>query len=279
MPYFDEEGTKVAKGKHVVPKGVAVEELDGGKKKLSEECPPDLKDLLTSKGLIPVYDKMVAAIVDEGNTRSLFGKWKDLEFASIIDLFRDEFAEKAVKVSLCKRSSAMKTYRWIEFIDTEEVPDYIPQYDVVNTSGQVIKTMYTTLEFPYGVAVEELKQWKGRNTLKEKIPIYVEKMMTEKDLMVEYTDLVDACVSEGVGARFKAWNIDKLKEIIKYHTPKFEKKGVALFVSHKQEYISHGKHGGHHEFFRWIEFVDREIQPNYHPQRDAETKDEQCIIS
>jgi hypothetical protein len=173
----------------------------------------------------------------------------------------------------------MKTYRWIEFIDTEEVPDYIPQYDVVNTSGQVIKTIYTTLEFPYGVVVEELKQWGGRKKLKENIPIYVQKMMTEKDLMVEYTDLVDACVSEGVGARLKAWNIDKLKEIVKYYTTKFEKKGVAVFVSHKREYVSHGQHGGHYEFFRWIEFVDREVQPNYYPQRDAETTDEKCVIS
>lgn len=280
MPYFDQEGTEVAKGKHVVPNGVAVEELDGGKKKLSEECPAPLKELLSRKdGLMDVYDQMVAAVVETSGTRSMFGNWKDAEFASVIDLFRDDFAEHGIKVSLCKRSSAMKTYRWLEFIDVGEAPEYIPQYDVANTSGQIIKTCYTTLEFPYGVAVEELKQWKGRKHLKEKIPIYVEKLLTEKDLMVEYNALVDACVENGVGARFKSWNIKKLLEIVKEHTPKFETKGIAVFVSHKQEYISHGQNGGHVEMFRWIEFVDREAQPNYYPQRHAETKDEKCVIS
>jgi len=33
----------IAKGNHVVPPGAAVEELDGGKKKLRGECPPELK--------------------------------------------------------------------------------------------------------------------------------------------------------------------------------------------------------------------------------------------
>ena len=62
----------------------------------------------------------------------------------------------------------------------------------------------------------------------------------------------------------------------------FSKKGVEIFVCHKQEYISHGQ-GGHFEYFRWIEFVDREVQPSYYPQRDAETKDQKgfddgCIL-
>jgi hypothetical protein len=281
MPYTANEGTEVAGGKYIVPPGVAVEELDGGKKKLSEKCPQDLEELLEKKGMKTVYDDLVKAIVKEGNTRSLFGDWKDKEFVSVIDLFADEFATKAIKVVLCKRvSNGMAgTQRWIEFIDTEIAPDYIPQYDASSRSGQAIKTMYNTLKFPEGVAVEELKQWNGRKQLKEKIPIYVEKLLREKDVMREYNDLVEACVKEGVGRRFNNWKMSKLLIIQEEFSPRFEAKGVAIFLSLKDEWVSHGKHGGHMEKFRWIEFVDREKQPNYTPQRDAETKEEKCIIS
>jgi len=279
MSDVDAEGKDVAGGKHVVPPGVAVEELDGGKKKLSKECPQDLALLLQKKNLIMTYDKMVDAIVSESNTRNLFGKWKDEEFASIVDLFRDDFAKQGIKVALCKRSSGSGTKRWLEFIDIEVAGNYVSQYDVANQSGQTIKTCYTTLEFPNGVAVEELKQWNGRKLLKDKIPPHVQKMLEDKDLFDEYDALVEACINEGVGSNWKAWNIKKLGEVKDAHAPKFEAKGVSIFVSHKQEYISHGQHGGHTEHFRWIEFVDREEQPNYFPQRDADTKDEQCVIS
>lgn len=280
MPFEDHEGTEVAKGNHVVPKGVAVEELDGGKKKLSEKCPPELKELLEEKDLVSIYDKMVAAVVEEGATRSMFGKWQDAEFDSILDLFRDEFAEKGVKVALCKRSSGSGTYRWLEFIDVDVAENYVPQYDVGNYSGQVIKTMYTTLQFPNGVAVEELKQWgDARQRLKEKIPIYVEKLIDSKYLKPEYDALVAECIEYGIGRNFKNWKVEKLQEVIKNHTPSFEAKGVSIFVCKKEEYISHGQYGGHMEYFRWIEFVDRELQPNYAPQRDADGKKESCVIS
>mmetsp|Transcript_5372 Transcript_5372/g.15672 ORF Transcript_5372/g.15672 Transcript_5372/m.15672 type:complete len:97 (-) Transcript_5372:316-606(-) len=96
--------------------------------------------------------------------------------------------------------------------------------------------------------------------------------------MTEYYALVDACVEEGIGRKLKGWNLKKLKIIVDEHRPKFEAKGVALFISLKKEYIQHGK-SGHVEHFRWIEFVDRDIQPNYYPQRDATTRDEKCVIS
>lgn len=62
------------------------------------------------------------------------------------------------------------------------------------------------------------------------------------------------------------------------YRPMFADKGVDVFVCHKQEYVSHGQHGGHMEYFRWIEFVDRAEQPSYAPQRDAEAKDEACAV-
>ena len=48
------------------------------------------------------------------------------------------------------------------------------------------------------------------------------------------------------------------------------------------EFKQHGQ-SGHWEYFRWIEFVDREEQPSYHPQYDAETKKQKgfgdgCLI-
>lgn len=270
---------EVAKGKHTVPEGVAVEELNGGTKKLSAQCPPEVKSVLESHGLVVVYDKMVDAICKQGDTRSAFGRWKDAEFNNIIDLFRDEFSEKGVKIALCKRQSGGGTHRWIEFIDMNKVGDYVPQYDTNNYSGQVIKTCFTTLEFPYGVAVEELKAWKNRQALRDTIPIFVEKMLTAKDLMTEYEMLVEECIESGVGPNTKMWNIGNLKEIMAKYQPIFEKKGVAVFISHKQEFISHGQYGGHYEYFRWIEFVNREEQPNYQPQRDANAKDEQgCAV-
>jgi hypothetical protein len=280
MPTVDSdelECIQVAKGKHVVPEGVAVKALDGSKKKLAPEvCPLPLAKLLADTDLRMVYDKLVQTIDKESNTRNVFGMWKDEEFISIVDLFRDEFAEQGVKVVLCQSKSGTCSFRrWLEFINVHVASNYVPQYDVENHSGQVVKTIYTTLEFPYGVAVEPLMNWgNGKKKLKEKMPINVKKMMKEKKLMAEYDSLIDACVKEGVGSRFNNFKkTDKLKAVIDRHSPAFEQKGVGLFLSLKSEYVSHGKYGGHYEYFRWLELVDRSLQPNYFPQRDAATYD------
>lgn len=272
------DGEEVANGKHVVPKGVAVEELKNyrGHNALKNTTPEGVVEMLQSKGLMGVYDKFVESVYDEKTTRSTFtGKWKDGEFASILDCFRDDFADKGVKVVLCKRSSASGSYRWLEFIDVEVAVDYVPQYDVSNRSGQVIKTVYRRLQFPDGVAVEELKEWGGRKKLKERIPIRVEKMLEKYDLRKEYDQMVDHVIEAGVSSVFKSWSISKLKELMKVYQPMFKEKGVEIFVSRKDEWVSTGQ-GGYMRYFRWIEFVDRELQPNYTPQRDAETKD--CTV-
>lgn len=272
----------VADGKHTVPPGIAVEELDGGKKKLAEKCPPYVQELLESKGLMGVYDKLVKTVVEESRTRTTFGGWKDMEFDSIISVFRDEFAEGGVKVALCKRKSGGGTYRWLEFIDIEAAGTYVPQFDVHNMSGQVIKTCYTKVEFPNGVAVEKFnRHGKARKKLKERMPIYVETMMKDKDLMDEYNALIDQlCGTEkGWGDN---WKTSLVNGIVQEHAGKFEKKGVSLFLAMKVEYISHGQHGGHNEYFRWLEFVDREQQPNYIPQRGTDERTEgkkECVIS
>ena len=288
--YVGEEGAEGAKEEvltellsgYSVPKGVAVEELKnyGGHKKLRDECPPAVQEMLTAKGVFDVYEKFVQSISDEKNTRGPLGKWKDAQFISVLDQFQDSFVDKGIKVALCKRSSGKGTFRWLEFIDVEKLEEpYVPQYDVSNMSGQIIKTVYTKLEFPNGVAVEELKQWGGRKKLKEKIPVHVETMLNKKDLMAEYTQMVDHVLESGVSKNMKNWNMEKLKAIMDEYKPKFAAKGVDVFVSHKQEYVSHGQYGGHNEYFRWIEYVDRELQPTYQPQRSAEEKDEKgCSI-
>ena len=278
----EEKISSALKSGHTVPKGVAVEELKNykGFKKLREECPPAVQELLNSKdGLFEVYEKFVDTIASEKNTRGPLGKWRDAQFVSVLDQFQDSFIAQGVKVALCKRRSGKGTYRWLEFIDVEALEEpYVPQFDVANMSGQIIKTVYCKLKFPNGVAVEELKQWSGRKKLKEKVPIYVEKMLQKKDLMTEYNQLVDHVIESGVSSNFKNWKIGKLQLILDEYKPMFAAKGIDVFVSHKQEYVSHGQYGGHTEFFRWIEYVDRELQPNYMPQRSAEEKDEKCSI-
>jgi len=278
QPGFN-DGEEVADGKHVVPNGVAIEELKNyrGHKELRNTTPEGVVEMLQPKYLMGVYDKFVQSVYDEKTTRSSFtGKWKNAEFASILDAFREDFADKGVKVVLCKRSSGSGSYRWLEFIDVEVAGDYVPQYDVSNRSGQVIKTVYKRLKFPEGVAVEELKEWNGRKKLKERIPIRVEKMLDKYDLRKEYDQMVDHVIEAGVSSVFKSWKISKLKELIKVYQPMFLAKGVDLFVSKKEEWVSTGN-GGYMRYFRWIEFVDRELQPNYTPQRDAETKDD-CTV-
>lgn len=80
------------------------------------------------------------------------GRWKDQEFNSVLDQFRDDFAAKGVKVAFCKRKSLNGHRRWLEFIDVEKSGgSYVPQFDIDNMSGQVINTCYTKLEFPNGV--------------------------------------------------------------------------------------------------------------------------------
>lgn len=90
--YLEEEGAKAsnddtavetegteAKGGHVVPPGVAVEELKnyGGHKKLRDECPEDVQKMMTDKGLFDVYDRFVGAVANEKKSRGPLGKWRE----------------------------------------------------------------------------------------------------------------------------------------------------------------------------------------------------------
>eukprot|EP00934_Nitzschia_sp_Nitz4_P002769 Nitzschia sp. Nitz4//scaffold237_size30108//11060//11902//NITZ4_007992-RA/size30108-processed-gene-0.19-mRNA-1//1//CDS//3329543506//2759//frame0 len=280
MTIEDATKTEVADSHHSHPKGVIVEELDGGKKKLSDVVPADLAALLEKKGLRAVYDRFVDKIVHSGKTRNMFGHWKDAEFVTILDLFHHEFTAGGVNVVLCKGQSDKVVKRWLEFIDLEEAKGYVPQFDVQHLSGQHIKTAYSTIEFPYGVAVEELKHWgRARYDISKKTPPMVEEMMKKKGLEDEYHALVDEVIRECEG-HWKDWPKEVLINIRNKYEPKFEEKNVVVFIGSIDEYISHGEFGGHIEHFRWIEFVDRDEQPNYYPQRNTKDEsDDKCVIS
>ena len=55
--------------------------------------------------------------------------------------------------------------------------------------------------------------------LKEKVPVYVEKMLEKYDLMKEYEQMVDHVVEAGVGSKSNRWNIEKLKVCKLFHRP------------------------------------------------------------
>lgn len=264
-------GTYVAKGRYFIPKGVAVEQLNNynGHKQLKDSCPNDVQELLARKGLFDVYDQFVQEIYDTSETRGFLGKWKDAQFIHVLDRFSDAFASKGLRVVLCKRKSANGTYRWLEFIDVEVRDSYVPQFDVSNFSEQIIQTHFTKLQFPNGVAVEELKYLKRRKEL-EIIPMHVKKMIEKHNLINEYEQMVDHIIEVGVSSNWNNWKL--FRDVLEVYKPMFHDKGVDIFVCQKGEYVSHGQYRGHMEYFRWIEFVDRLAQPSYYPQRSVDVK-------
>jgi len=251
-----------------------VEELSNfnGQKDLVNNCPKSVRDLMSSKNAFDLYDKFVETVYQEKSTRGMLGVWKDDQFVSVLDAFRDDFAAKDLKVVLCKRTGAKGTYRWIEYIDVGMTGGvYVPQYDVSNFSGQVIKTAYRTLEFPNGVAVEKLSEWNGRKKLQENIPIQVEKMLESHGLMDEYHRLVGDIVDGGRNTF--GWDLEKLKLVVHKYRPLFAMKGIVIHVAHKEEQVDK-----HRRYFRWIEFIDSTMQPNYVSQRSADTKAQDCCV-
>lgn len=240
-----------------------------GEKDLKDKCPKKVRALLEEKDLFDVYDKFVQTIVDTKNTRGATGKWRDAEFEAVLDQFRDEFAEKEVRICFCKSTVAADgSYRWLEFVDVNALEKpYVSQFDVSNYGGQVIKTAYRHIQFPNGVAAEGLAQFGGRKKLKDKIPIEVENLLKKKDLMSEYEKLVDALVEGGRGDNRRKWSNVSCRKIVGEHKAAFSAKGVDIFFSWKNEYVNKAV-----LHFRWIEFVDKVEQPNYQSQYDSTNK-------
>ena len=78
--------------------------------------------------------------------------------------------------------------------------------------------------------MEELKEWKGRKKLKEKVPIYVSKMMEKHDLTKEYDQMIDHVIEAGVSSNWKNWKIGNLIQVLDVYKPIFTAKGVDIFI-------------------------------------------------
>lgn len=282
MNYSNEGGVLVAKGRYKVPTGVAVKELKNyyRSNKLLNDCPQEVKDLLKYKRLTSTYNSFVENIsMNQKSFSKILGKMNDDEINSTIDKFRNPFEGNGIKVALCKRKSGRGTFRWLEFIDVDKLGNkYVPQYDTANLSDQIIKTWYNELEFPNGVAVKELeKRSFNKKGSKDGIPPHLETLLKKKNLFIEYDELVEDLVNANKSLKFSNWDTDACKNVIKAHSLQFEKKGVSIFLSCKRETISTGN-SIITDIFRWIEFVDRDEQPNYLPQRNAEKRKHSCRI-
>lgn len=93
----NEEGTLVANGSHVVPAGVAVEEL-ASKKDLAHHCPPAVVELLAKNtGMREVYDQLIESLTKDSGTHTTFGKWKDDSVVGRLKLFEERFAAGGIQ--------------------------------------------------------------------------------------------------------------------------------------------------------------------------------------
>ncbi|KAL7506483.1 hypothetical protein ACHAXN_004530 [Cyclotella atomus] len=100
--------------------------------------------------------------------------------------------------------------------------------------------------------------------------------MESHNLTRENNQMIDRVVEAGVGPNLNNWQIGKLKAVLEVYKPMFHDKGVDIFICPKDEYVYYGEYGDV-EHYRWIEYVDREVQPNYYPQRSADIKKD-CVI-
>ena len=108
-------------------------------------------------------------------------------------------------------------------------------------------------------------------------------MMHQYGLMAAYKQLVDDCVASGGASKDDAKSLKtaSVQALVEEHQKVFREKNIDLYVCKKTEYVGNLKFGGDYEYFRWIEFVDRSLQPNYVAQRDAAARGKQgdgCLV-
>ncbi|CAJ1932687.1 unnamed protein product [Cylindrotheca closterium] len=263
------EATGAANGWLKVPEGVYVEGLNGVKK-LTDECPPKVRDFLTRKGLSATYDQFIEAIVKSKKTRNWARSWRTAEIQNVLNDFQELFLSNGVKLVLCKIiPDGGLAYRWFEFIDLSVAERYVPQFDFDNEGPSDLETLQTTLKFPNGVAVEKLTDYKS---LMEHILEPVTEMMEKKNCMDLYVALVEIlCRGGDENEKKVGWSDHHMREVVNVLGPRFESKGVSMFLSAKVEKVT--KDGKEVETpIQWIEFVDRDVQPNYVAQRGVDMK-------
>ena len=260
----------VAGGRHSVPRPVAVLEITGKSTKLKDPAPPQVQQLMERNNLWPMYQDFVQALIQAAGATTTWDKCKSHTILSVLAQFQGDFFQaKGVTVALCKlRPDSGNTFRWMEFVDAtarSQCPfgKYVPQYDMANV-GQELETAEATLQFPKGVAVEALMD---DMELVLKTPPEVNDMMVRKGCMDLYHALEDCLVSSGMGDK-AGWSEATMKHATEVLVPQLEAKGISVYLSAKRE---PGDNGGNQSFY-WMEFVDRDLQPNYRAQRGMDMK-------
>ena len=138
-----------------------------------------------------------------------------------------------------------------------------------SNGANTIKTFYKTLEFPDGVAVQELKNEHHHIRKEAAIPTSVELVLKQKNLHTEYASLMKDITNANLDNMGWKQNNHKLNAVVANHRPAFESKDghghIAIFLCGKLDYVNQGP-VSHTVNVRWLEFVDRSIQPNYNPK-------------
>mmetsp|Transcript_37475 Transcript_37475/g.77728 ORF Transcript_37475/g.77728 Transcript_37475/m.77728 type:complete len:393 (-) Transcript_37475:72-1250(-) len=259
---------RVAGGRHVVPPGVVVEEL-GEFSKFTDDCPAHVQKLLVEKGLWEAYLDFVEALSQSNSTRGFTDNWKGTQILKVMEDFVDVFAAKNIQLVLCKlKPDKGRSYRWFEFIDTTVATQYVPQYDMTNDDNdEELETAHMTLKFPKGVAVEPLTD---RKALVEQIPTSVRTLLEKKDCYELYITLVDVlCESGSLNVNQEGFSEYQVGRIAQSLGPQFAAKGVGVFFSAKTETDLQGQE---ETTIYWLEFVDRDLQPNYLAQRGIDVQ-------
>lgn len=253
----------VANGKHALLPGVYAVEFKARKKIAAP--PSNLTAMLKRRGASEEFEALINALVSSKNTATTLGRWLIKNVAAEVALRSPRFQSLGVKVYACERRSEMRRHAWIEFVDVDDAQIYVPQYDVTSLTSKCIEVPYFMIRFPRGVYIEQLKQRDPREQLRNETPEDVYRLLVDKILVREYADLVDACLATEytLGAR---WNPAKLAPVVAEHRPNFVIKGVDLHLSYKVTSSQSNLHPSN-RLHVWLEFIDRDLQPNYVPQR------------
>lgn len=226
MPSGEEQGSRmhqsVAGGRHWVPIGVAVEEL-GELSKVTDDCPDDVRELLTEKGLMSTYGDFIETLAKKKSTRGWTSNWKGSEILTVMEDYAAVFKARGVKMVICKlKPDSGRSYRWFEYINVSVAPAYVAQYDMSNYGDEELGTVGTTLKFPNGVAVEKLSD---RKAVVEDVPESVRDLLEKKDCFDLYVSLVDVLCESGSIDLEHGFTENQVRAIAKILGPKFEANG------------------------------------------------------
>lgn len=273
----------------VFPDGVAVQELEAKEPRANksgqtkEKVPIDVKTMLEKYGLAKEYNQLMHDVKKKGTDEDK--QWSLENIQGVLNSHKRPFAEKGIGIFLSFKDEFVphgptgrhwEYYRWIEFVDHSILPNHTPpRYD--KNPSNFIQLYSYKLEFPNGVAVQELEAKEYRvskpgchRTTKEKVPIDVKTMLEKHDLVEQYKALMDDINTKGTDSN-EEWSTKTIQGVVDAHKLVFANNGVRIVLSQKEIHLGHGRTGRHWEHYRWIEFVDHSVNPNYVPGRPRES--------